>query len=204
MRKNRGSLFIVSAPSGAGKTTLCQKLSSIFPNLKHSVSYTTRPRRQGEVNNKHYTFVNEDVFRSMVKKGEFVECAKVHGNFYGTSKQRLEAMLDKGIDVILDIDVQGARKIRKRRKDGVFIFILPPSMRVLKERLKNRMSNSKEDMKRRLKTAAYEIRDYKKYDYVIINKVFDDAVKELKAVIVSEKARTRKIDPLWIKNNFLR
>jgi guanylate kinase len=182
-RKNRGRLFIVSAPSGAGKTTLCQKLSSIIQNLKHSVSYTTRCRRPGEVNNRDYTFINEAVFRRMANKDEFVEWAEVHGNLYGTSRKRLDAMLDKGIDVILDVDTQGARQIRKKYKDGIYIFILPPSRGALKKRLKKRMCNSKEEIQRRLKRAVDEIREYKKYDYVIINRVFDSAIEEMKAVI---------------------
>ena len=201
-RKNRGRLFIVSAPSGAGKTTLCQKLSSIIQNLKHSVSYTTRPMRHGEINNRDYTFIKEDVFRRMASKDEFVEWAEVHGNLYGTSRKRLDAMLDKGIDVILDVDTQGARQIRKKYKDGIYIFILPPSREALKKRLKKRMCNSKEEIQRRLKRAADEIREYKKYDYVIINTVFDTAIKEMKAIIASEKLRTGNIDSLWVKKIF--
>lgn len=198
----RGHLFIVSAPSGAGKTTLCHKLSSILPNLRHSVSYTTRARRTGEVNNRDYTFVKENVFRRMIKRGEFVEWAKVHGNLYGTSRKRLEEMRNKGINVILDIDTQGARQIRKKCSDGVYIFILPPSMKVLRERLQKRMCNSKDDMERRLIRAVDEIKDYKKYDYVIINNIFEDALEELKAIILLEKLRTKSIEPLWIKKNF--
>lgn len=203
-RKNRGRLFIVSAPSGAGKTTLCQKLSSIIQNLKHSISYTTRPMRHGEINNRDYTFIKEDVFRRMARRDEFIEWAEVHGNLYGTSRKRLEAMLDKGIDVILDVDTQGARQIRKKYKDGIYIFILPPSLRALKERLKKRMCNSKEEIQRRLKRAVDEIREYKKYDYVIINAVFDTAIEEMKAIISSEKLRTDNIDTLLVKKNFLR
>ena len=202
-RKNRGRLFIVSAPSGAGKTTLCQKLSSTMPNLRHSVSYTTRPMRHGEVKNRDYTFIKEDVFRRMARRDEFIEWAEVHGNLYGTSRKRLEAMLNKGIDIILDVDTQGARQIRKKYKDGIYIFILPPSLRALNERLKKRMCNSKEEIQRRLKRAVDEIREYKKYDYVIINTVFDTAIEEMKAIISSEKLRTDNIDPLWAKKNFL-
>lgn len=202
-RKNRGRLFIVSAPSGAGKTTLCQNLSSIIQNLRQSVSYTTRPMRHGEINNRDYTFIKEDVFRRMVRRDEFIEWAEVHGNLYGTSRKRLEAILDKGIDVILDVDTQGARQIRKKYKDGIYIFILPPSLRALKERLKKRMCNSKEEIQRRLKRTVYEIREYKKYDYVIINAVFDTAIEEMKAIISSEKLRTDNIDPLWVEKNFL-
>ena len=158
--------------------------------------------RHGEINNRDYTFIEEDVFRRMASKDEFVEWAEVHGNLYGTSRKRLDAMLDKGIDVILDVDTQGARQIRKKYKDGIYIFILPPSQGALKERLKKRMCNSKEEIQRRLKRAADEIREYKKYDYVILNRVFDTAIEEMKAIISSEKLRTENIDSLWIKKNF--
>jgi guanylate kinase len=139
----------------------------------------------------------------MARRDEFIEWAEVHGNLYGTSRKRLEAMLDKGIDVILDVDTQGARQIRKKYKDGIYIFILPPSPRALKERLKKRMCNSKKEIQRRLKRAVDEIREYKKYDYVIINRVFDTAIEEMKAIISSEKLRTDNIDTLWAKKNFL-
>lgn len=203
-RKNKGSLFIVSAPSGAGKTTLCKKLSSMFPDLKHSVSYTTRQKRKGEVNNKDYTFISKEEFRQLVKKGEFIEWAKVHGNFYGTSRVKLDSMLNKGINVILDVDTQGAKQIRKKRKDGIYIFILPPSMRILRERLRNRKSNSEEEIKRRLERARDEIRDYKMYDYVIINDRFEDALNGLKAIVLSEKLRAGNMDKFWIQKNFFR
>jgi len=201
-RKNRGRVFIVSAPSGTGKTTLCQKLSSIIPNLKHSVSYTTRNIRPGEVNNRAYTFVKEEVFRRMADKGEFIEWAEVHGNLYGTSGKRLKAMLDKGLDVILDVDTQGASQIRERYKGGVYIFILPPSMAELKQRLRKRMCNSREEIQRRLKRAVDEIKEYREYDYVIINRIFDTAIAEMKAIITSEKLHADNIDPSWVKKNF--
>ena len=204
MKKDKGSLFVVSAPSGAGKTTLCQKLSSILPDLQHSVSYTTRPVRTGEVNNRDYTFVSGKVFRNMTDKGDFIEWAKVHGHLYGTSRKRLEEMLRKGISVILDIDTQGARQIRKKYDGGVYIFILPPSLEVLKERLNRRMSNSKQEIEERLMRAVEEIKDYKKYDYVIINDIFEDALEQLKSIVFLEKVRTKNIDPLWIKENFFR
>jgi len=158
--------------------------------------------RPGEVNNRDYTFVTEAVFRDMIKKGEFIEWAKVHGHLYGTSWRRLEEMLNKGINVILDIDTQGARQIKKKRTDGIYIFILPPSMRILRERLNRRMCDSKEEIEKRLKRATDEIKDYKKYDYVIINNVFEDAIEELKSIIFSERLRTKNIDPLWIEKNF--
>lgn len=204
MRQKKGSLFVVSAPSGAGKTTLCRKLMEIVPDVKFSVSYTTRKPRVGEIDGIHYTFVDEDEFRAMLADGEFVEWAQVHGNFYGTSKKRIEDTINKGFDILLDIDVQGARQIREHFPDSVLIFILPPSMDELKRRLAGRMSDSPEVITKRLKNAIDEIREYKNYDYVIINDVFDDALEEMIAIIVAERVRTSKIEEAWIKENFIK
>lgn len=200
--KPRGNLFIVSAPSGAGKTSLCQKLTSDLPNFKHSVSFTTRKSRHGEVNDRDYTFVDEKEFLRMVEAGEFAEWARVHGNLYGTSKKRLEALRSEGIHVILDIDTQGAEEIRNSYDDGIYIFILPPSLGALKERLEKRMSNSAEEIALRLRKATEEIKNYTWYDYVIINNKFDEALAQLKAIVVAEDYRTSKIDPQWVEENF--
>ena len=132
----KGKLFIVSAPSGAGKTTMCRKLSAVVPCLKHSVSCTTRAPRKGEVRNVHYTFISKEKFRTMIKKEEFAEWAVVHGNLYGTPAKRLIQITKKGYDIILDIDTQGAMQMRRRFKDAVYIFILPPSMKILEKRLR--------------------------------------------------------------------
>ena len=175
--KKEGELFIVSAPSGAGKTTLCERVCTAIPGIKLSVSYTTRPRRKGEVNNIHYTFVDENKFKSMIKKGEFVEWAVVHGNLYGTSRRRLQELTQKGYDIILDIDVRGAQQIRRRIKKAVYIFILPPSMKILEKRLKARMSDSAEVIKKRLEKAEEEILHFVHYDYVIINDKLERAVR---------------------------
>lgn len=204
MRQKRGSLFVISAPSGAGKTTLCQKLREIIPDVKFSVSYTTRKPRAGEVDGVHYFFVDEDEFRAMIAEGEFVEWAQVHGNFYGTSKRRIEDIINEGFDVILDIDVQGGRQIREHFPDSVLIFVLPPSMDELKRRLTGRMSDTEDVIKKRLKNAIDEIREYKNYDYVIINDVFDDALEEMVAIIIAERVRTSKIEKDWVKENFLK
>jgi len=203
MRVKKGSLFVVSAPSGAGKTTLCQRLSRVLENIKHSVSYTTRSPRQGEVNDRDYTFISEKKFMEMVKGGEFAEWARVHGNLYGTSKRRLNEMLNSGIDVILDIDVQGSAKIRKVYKDGVYIFILPPSIDALRERLFIRGSNSEEDIRLRLNEAKREIRQYKNYDYVIVNDRFEDALLELISIVRARRLGVKRIEPSWVKKSFL-
>ena len=203
-KKSKGSLFIVSAPSGAGKTTLCRKLVSSLPNLKFSVSYTTRQPRRGEVNDRDYTFINRQDFRLMADKGEFIEWAEVHGALYGTSRKRLEELLDSGNDVILDIDTQGAMQIKEKYKEGIYIFILPPSLETLKERLKNRMTDSKEEIGKRLGRAIAEIKTFDKYDYVIINNILEDALTEFEALVISQRVSIKKINPLWIKESFLK
>jgi guanylate kinase len=203
-KNNRGNLFIVSAPSGAGKTTLCKKLVSKLPNLTFSVSYTTRHPRPGEVNNRDYTFISRDEFRSMLDKEEFIEWAKIHGEFYGTSKKKLEELMNSGIDIVLDIDTQGAMKLKKKYRGGTYIFVLPPSMDILEKRLKKRMTNSKKEIDKRLKRAVFEIKKYHKYDYVIINNKFVDALNELKAIVTAHRAGNKEINPLWIKERFLK
>ncbi len=203
-KKSKGSLFIVSAPSGAGKTTLCRKLVSSLPNLQFSVSYTTRQPRKGEVNDRDYTFINRQDFRLMADKGEFIEWAEVHGALYGTSRKRLEELLDSGNDVILDIDTQGAMQIKERYKEGIYIFILPPSLETLKERLKNRMTDSKEEIGKRLGRAIAEIKTFDKYDYVIINDILEDALTEFEALVISQRVSIKKINPLWIEESFLK
>lgn len=201
MRKNKekGSLFVVSAPSGTGKTTLCRKLCEIAPRLKYSVSFTTRARRKGERNNVHYTFVSEKRFKDMIKNGEFAEWAVVHGNFYGTSKKRLKELTSKGYDIILDIDVQGAMQLKRKIKDAVYVFILPPSMKVLEKRLRARMSESETEMKGRLRNARNEISGYSNYDYVIINDDFKGAVREFESIITAKRLGVEKFNPLFTK-----
>ncbi len=191
----KGELFIISAPSGTGKTTLCQKLSAIVPRLKHSISYTTRPPRKGEVQNVHYSFVSKEKFMDMINKGEFAEWAVVHGNLYGTSIKRLIQITKKGYDIILDIDTQGTMQMRRRFKNAVYIFILPPSMRILEKRLRARMSESTREIKKRLKRAKEEIADYKNYDYIVKNDVFSKALRELECIVTARKLRVPKVSP---------
>ncbi|MBI4686762.1 MAG: guanylate kinase [Nitrospirae bacterium] len=196
-KKQEGILFVISAPSGAGKTALCNETIKAMPEIKLSVSYTTRKPRPGEVSDVHYTFVSRKRFETMLKKGEFAEWAMVHGNLYGTSLKRLALMCKKGHDTILDIDVHGARQIRRKFKNTVFIFILPPSIEVLGKRLRGRMSDSDEQVRLRLKNAAEEIRDYKNYDYVIINDNLKKALKELESIIIAERLRTMRRSIKW-------
>lgn len=203
MIKKKGNIFVVSAPSGAGKTTLCQRVRDIIPDIRFSVSYTTRQPREGEINNLHYTFVDEEEFRSMINEGEFVEWAEVHGNFYGTSKKRVEDIINSGFDVLLDIDVQGAKKIREHFPQSVLIFVLPPSMNALRERLSKRMTESEDIIKKRLTNALNEIQFFINYDYVIINDVLDEAVRDLSAIIRAERSKISRIDKDWIIKTFL-
>jgi guanylate kinase len=204
LKRNKGILFVISGPSGAGKTTLYKKAISALPNLKHSVSFTTRSPRTGEVSDKDYTFIHKDEFMAMVRKKDFAEWAEIHGELYGTSKRRLKEIIDSGIDAILDIDVQGAKQLREEFPGGVYIFILPPSLEVLRQRLEGRMANVKIEIEKRLKVAIAEIRRYREYDYVIVNQVFDNAFEELASIIIANRARTERIKPQWVKENFFR
>lgn len=201
-RKSKGCLFIISAPSGTGKTTLCRKLVSSIPNLHFSVSFTTRDPRPDETHDTDYSFISRDAFQQMIDGGEFLECAEVHGALYGTSKKRVRELLDAGIDVLLDIDTQGAAQIRKTHQEGVFIFILPPSLQTLKERLEMRMTDSKEQVEERLKKAVVEIRSYSLYDYVIINDIIDVAFKQLETIVISQNMSTKVFNPQWIEERF--
>jgi guanylate kinase len=202
-KKSKGSLFIVSAPSGAGKTTLCRMLVSSLAGLKFSVSYTTRSARPGEINDRDYTFVSREDFLKMTGAGEFIEWAEVHGELYGTSGKRVRKILDAGDDVVLDIDTQGAMQIKKKYDKGVYIFVLPPSLEALRKRLENRMTDSREEIVRRLRKAIIEIKSFREYDYVIINDVLEDALREFEAIIISQRVRTELIDPVWIEETFL-
>ena len=202
--RERGTLFIVSAPSGAGKTTICKRISEQLDDLKTSVSFTTRKARRGEVDGEDYIFITEKRFRNMISKGEFVEWAEVHGNLYGTSRKGLEKIIASGYDVILDIDTQGARQIKKTYGNGVFIFILPPSMTELRNRLEKRMSNTREDRERRLKRAVQEIREYKMYDYVIVNDLLNSSITKFESIVLAERQRSATKDSAWIEKNIIR
>ncbi len=191
--KRKGIIFIISAPSGAGKTTLCKEVIDIFGNLRHSVSYTTRKARPAEVHGQDYFFVSPDEFQRMVNAGEFAEWAEVHGNLYGTAIKTLEEYRSRGIDVILDIDCQGAHQLKERYQGGIFIFILPPSYKELRRRLECRNSDSADVIERRIESAAGEIRESRWYDYIIVNDVFSKAVEELKSIMIAERCRAGRV-----------
>jgi guanylate kinase len=185
----KGNLIIVSAPSGAGKTTLVQQVLKRVAGVKPSVSYTSRAPRVGEVNAVHYHFVTRADFETLVAQGEFLEWAEVHGNLYGTSRRAVEALQAEGNDVILTIDVQGAAQARQLFPTAVSIFILPPSFQTLLERLGGRGGNSAADLQVRLQNALFEIAQYPNYDYIVINDKLAQAVDELAAIIRAERCR---------------
>lgn len=182
-------LIVVSAPSGAGKTTLCHRLCELTENLCYSISVTTRPPRPGEVNGHDYYFVTEQEFRNKIANNEFLEWAQVHNFFYGTSRQFVENCFAQDKDVILDIDVQGGLAIRSQFKETVLIFVLPPSWSVLKSRLTDRGKDSKGEIIKRLTNAKKEIDCLAKYDYLVINDQLDKAVQEIQAIVVTEHCK---------------
>jgi len=190
----KGIAYIISAPSGAGKTTLCRMAAAHFPEIRNSVSYTTRKPRPGEVDGRDYWFVEDEAFDRMVEAGEFLEYAGVYGRRYGTSKKDLESLLDQGWSVILEIDVQGADKVRQTLKGGVYIFILPPSLEACEQRLISRGKDSPEDIKKRLKIAEEEIRKAPLYDYLIVNDELDRAFEELKSVMIASREATMRME----------
>lgn len=195
-REKKGKLFVVSAPSGAGKTSLCNKLLSEYENLKYSISYTTRAPRDRERDGKDYFFVSESVFESMIRNDEFIEWAVVHENYYGTSKNFILNNLKNGYDIILDIDPQGARTLRSKLGFGIYIFIIAPSIKDLENRLRKRKSETKEKMDKRLKNALKEVQYFRDYDYMIVNRDYNQAFKELESIFISEHLRTEDIDDI--------
>ena len=184
-----GTLFIISAPSGAGKTSLLRALLDQDPHLRASVSHTTRPRRNGERDGVDYHFVTTEQFQKLVAEGAFLEHARVFDNFYGTSEAGIHQQLEAGTDVVLEIDWQGARQVRERIRDTVSIFILPPSRESLVQRLTGRGQDSAEVIERRTREAREEISHYSEFDYLIINDVFEQALEELQAIVVSRRLR---------------
>jgi len=202
--ERKGLLLVVSAPSGAGKTTLCRTMVDTVPGLQYSISYTTRPPRSGEVPGKDYFFVAESEFEQMVQRDEFAEWAKVHNNLYGTHAGFLKRTMAGGKDVLLDVDVQGAQLLKKRFPEGIFIFVLPPSMNTLMERLRDRKSDTPEEIDRRFRVARMEIQNYSDYDYIIINDEIKKAVRELESIILSERLRLSHTDQRWIREQFLK
>ena len=184
----RGNLYIVSAPSGSGKTTLLQHLLRSFKDLKFSVSYTTRQARNGEQDGVDYFFTDRPIFLSMVDRGEFLEWAEFNGELYGTARSFVEEHIGAGRDVILDIDVQGARQVKSKIKSAVAIFVLPPSFAELERRLKARRLEPDDVIRRRLEIAKSEITFYHDYDYIIINDILENSIRVLESIVLSGTA----------------
>jgi len=200
--ERRGVLFVVSAPSGAGKTTLCKELVTTVPGVHPSISYTTRKPRPGEVHGREYYFVDEQVFQAMAERNDFAESARVYGHFYGTPRQALTDMMDKGLDVLLEIDTQGAMQIKKKFSDGVYIYILPPSIDALRIRLVQR-GDAPEEIQRRMQKARQEILNYREYDYIVRNEDLKQASQELQAIVRAERTRMKRVDINWLERNFI-
>lgn len=201
--ERRGILFIISAPSGTGKTTLCKQIVANIHGLWHSVSYTTRKPRAGETHGQEYFFTDEHQFQAMVERNEFVEFAHVYGNWYGTPRKAVLDKIEQGIDVLLEIDVQGAMTVKKKIQDAVYIFILPPSLEVLRERLQNRASDSKEDIQRRLLKVKEEVWSFREYHYIVRNDDLVQSRRELETIFIAERLKTSRLNMTWLEQNFI-
>lgn len=193
MAKNKGVLIVISGPSGAGKGTICKALLEKHKDIHLSVSATTRDPRQGEVHGVNYYFLNKDEFLKKVEEDDFLEWAEVYGNCYGTPKSNVKELLDSGKDVILEIDIQGALKVKENTEEGVFIFILPPSMEELKQRIINRGSETPESLMRRFNSAYQEINYISKYNYAVVNDTVENAVSKIENILTAEKCRVDRI-----------
>lgn len=192
---NRGLLFVVSAPSGTGKTTIVGRLVELVPRLVRSRSYTSRGARVGEVDGQDYNFIERERFEGMIARGEMLEWAQVFGNLYGTGARDIEQHLAAGRDVVLVIDVQGAAQVRGRDLAAIFVFVLPPSYSTLEQRLRGRSQDSEEVIRRRLEIARREVGTAPEYDYVVVNDELDACVERVKSIVVAERARWRPDNP---------
>ncbi len=199
----QGLLVVVSGPSGVGKSTLCKTMISNVPKTSLSISCTTRQPRPAEQDGVDYYFLEEDRFREMIQRDEFVEWAEVYGKLYGTPKQQLTQAMDQGIDVLLDIEAQGARQIMDRYAGAVYVFVAPPSLNTLRTRLYRRAGDSAEEIQRRLQKAQDEIANYRSYHYLIRNEDLLEASKELEAIILAERIKTQRLDSRWLIENRL-
>ena len=193
MSTRLGNIIVLSAPSGSGKTTVVQRVLDSIDEIEFSISYTTRPRRSAEQDGVDYHFITAESFENKVEKGDFLEWAKVHGNFYGTGRAEAEAICAQGRDVMLDVDVQGADQVRRAKHDAVSVFMLPPSFQVLEQRLRGRRSDDPEHIEVRLAAARKEIDRCREYDYVIVNEDIDCSAELLRSIILAERIRPRLI-----------
>ncbi len=194
---DRGLLIVISGASGTGKGTVCKRLLAEIPNLFYSISATTRPARVGETNGVEYFFVTVDEFKNWIAEGKFLEYAEVYGNFYGTPAHKIEERLKRGEDVLLEIDIQGALNVMQKRPEGVYIFLLPPTIEELKKRIINRGTESAETFSRRIKAATNEIETGRKYQYAVVNDTVDAAVEKIKAIIAAERCKVIRNENLF-------
>ena len=195
MTESTGQLFVLSGPSGVGKSSLRERVRKRFPELEYSISYTTRTPRDGEIEGQDYHFVSRDTFDSMLELNGFVEWAEVHGNLYGTAREPLENHLSDRRDVLVEIDVQGARQVKGRFPKAFFVFVLPPSKEALARRLEKRGTEPGEDVKTRLENASRELLEAAWYDYLIVNDLLEEAAEALSAIILSARCRRQVILP---------
>ena len=191
--RGKGLLIVISGPSGAGKGTICKRFMEKNKEVVLSVSATTRLPRQGEVDGVNYHFMTKEQFKDKIKSDDFLEYAEVYDNFYGTPKSNVNELLESGKDVILEIDIQGALKVKENAEDGIFIFILPPSMEELKQRIIKRGSETEESLMKRFKSAYKEINFVSKYNYAVVNDEVETAVEKLESIITAEKCRVDRI-----------
>ena len=198
--KEKGSLVVISGPSGAGKGTIISKLQEINNNIWLSISMTSREIRSNDIPGETYYFVSKEEFEDRIEKGEFLEYAKYNGNYYGTPKDKVSDMLNKGYDVILEIEIQGALKVKELIPEAIFIFIMPPSMKELRRRLVSRGTDSSEKILSRFKTAYNEINEVTKYNYVVVNDEINNAVDKINAILLSEKCRVDRIESIYLNN----
>ena len=195
----RGLLIVISGPSGAGKGTVCKALLKEVKDLNISISMTTRKPRVGEIDGINYYFVQEDYFKKMVEERELLEYAKVYDNYYGTPKRKVLEKLNQGKDVILEIDIQGALKVKSQFSEGVFIFIVPPSMEELENRIKKRGTETEEEVAKRFQSSYKEINYVSKYNYIVINDEIEKAVERVKSIIIAEKCRVDRLKDTILK-----
>ncbi len=195
--RKKGIIFVVSGPSGSGKSTLCREMVRRFPNLRFSISHTTRPVRPGDQEGRDYFFISDEQFQQMIDRGEFYEWAMIYGHRYGTSQKMLEGLRGQGYDVLLDIDTQGARQLREKKVQAVYIFILPPSMAELEQRLSRRKTEEGKSLRERLGTARTEMEEARGYDYLVVNNELKNTQENLQSIIRAEACRKeRMIDVL--------
>jgi guanylate kinase len=188
-----GLLIVVSAPSGTGKTTICKEVLKIVPELRFSISCTTREPRKGEIDGRDYHFISREEFETRLSRGDFIEWAENHGHLYGTLKKDVDGLVQKGHDVLFDVDPRGAKELKSQYNNAVFVFILPPSIDILKERLKKRGSEKDAMMKARFERAFKEVREVVWYDYAIFNDIIDESVDVLKSIYKAEKNRRERL-----------